>query len=80
VRDVRPGADSEVESHSWRARSTPMNGHRQTKPTGPFRAQTRTWARCEFRAKTAERGLSIQPLMIGIEWSATLALICGNKS
>jgi hypothetical protein len=27
-----------VESHSRRVRSTPMNGHRQTGPTGPFRA------------------------------------------
>ena len=32
------GPNSEVESHSRRVRSTPMNGHRQTGPTGPFRA------------------------------------------
>jgi hypothetical protein len=32
---------SEVESHSRRVHSTPMNGHRQTGPTGPFRASLR---------------------------------------
>jgi hypothetical protein len=32
------GPNSEVESHSRRVRSAPMNGHRQTGPTGPFRA------------------------------------------
>ena len=31
-----------VESRSRRVRSTPMNGHRQTGPTGPFRAKERT--------------------------------------
>jgi hypothetical protein len=30
---------SEVESRSRRVRSAPMNGHRQTGPTGPFRAK-----------------------------------------
>jgi len=28
--------NSEAESHSRRVRSTPINGHRQTGPTGPF--------------------------------------------
>jgi len=31
-----PGPNSEVVSHSWRVRSTPMNGHRQTGSTGPL--------------------------------------------
>ena len=34
------GQNSEVVSRSRRVRSTPMNGHRQTGPTGPFRANT----------------------------------------
>src|ERR1700726_1532367 len=34
------GSNSEVESHSRRVRSTPINGHRRTGPTGPFRAIT----------------------------------------
>ena len=34
------GRTGEVESPSRRVRSTPMNGHRQTGPTGPFRADT----------------------------------------
>ena len=38
---VRLGSNSEAESHSRRVRSTPMNGHRQTGPTGPFRARSR---------------------------------------
>jgi len=33
------GSNSEVESHSRRVRSTPMNGHRQTGPTGPKSAR-----------------------------------------
>jgi hypothetical protein len=33
--------DSEVERHSRRVRSTPMNRHRQTGPTGPLRANQR---------------------------------------
>jgi hypothetical protein len=32
------GSKSEVESHSRRVSSTPMNGHHQTGPAGPFRA------------------------------------------
>jgi hypothetical protein len=32
--------NSEVESHLRRVRPTPMNGHRQTEPTGPFRANS----------------------------------------
>jgi hypothetical protein len=35
---TQPGSNSEVDSHSRRVRSTPMNGHHQTGPTGPFRA------------------------------------------
>jgi hypothetical protein len=40
--DVAFGSNSEVESHSRRIRSNPMNGHRQTGPTGPFRAKPGT--------------------------------------
>jgi hypothetical protein len=36
------GSNSEVESHSRRVRSAPMNGHHQTGPTGPFRANFRS--------------------------------------
>src|ERR1700722_11253876 len=59
------GPDSEVESHSRRVRSTPMNGHRQTGPTGPFRAKNRypmlvtrdpqAPSRCQF----VEQGLGL---------------------
>ena len=38
--EVRLGSNSEVESRSRRVRFTPMAGHRQTGPTGPFRAIT----------------------------------------
>jgi hypothetical protein len=41
---VRSGSNSEVESRSRRVCFTPMNGHRQTGPTGPFRARSRRHA------------------------------------
>jgi hypothetical protein len=39
---------SEVVSHSRRVRSTPMNGHRQTGTTGPFRATNGLMHRNKF--------------------------------